>query len=674
MKHFKTKLILPILPILIFSHPAVANICEIDRGTLEENLNKIDMTIDSIVETDLPSNTKISLLSELAPKFAAFVDVAGKIGTVAGLSIGAYEILDGVKTHNEGEIIDGSLNIASIVAPEVVSTVVGELFGEAVGGIAGGAVAFLAIEGLNIYNGVKIDRVISDLKGQNANLGKIYGDYVWRLENGLKETKRVIAGDANEFYHVSTENFGKVALALTKRSVDSIANHVYLREIKAESARVSQANHSKNVLSYFEQAPATNKSQLIADLRTINSELDSWYTIDEPYAKHRWVPDIGYYSISQEYFFTIGQAAGLPEEETLRNIRDPLVWSKGFVEHYRPMAEWSAHNLNGVVSQVVDQTFDDKDKLANDYHAVVKEMLTEYPKIQATMLEDYNNVIAKRYSWLKFGQELMNHLDYSDEEVRNGFAWTFRIINPILESFLESKIDKKLVEDTQVAPMTSSIVTHIINAGLDINNPDAYHNVKALFTHEKAPSALTNAFENAFTAAKSAANSRLLAQSDLKPVVLGDQVIADHLAQTQIMIDNGTLKGMLDGAINSHLTEEVYMTFHQYEKLAEYAEAASKVHWAYNKTVIEIIAGRIDQLSNLQNDDQIANILTGLETELVANYSSFKQKDLSLDPKYKWVSFNTLPQTQSELKSLRTFIKNNRNAASANNTSNNSNF
>ncbi|WDE08911.1 hypothetical protein SG34_029680 [Thalassomonas viridans] len=278
MKPYQKRIL---LPFLLLSHQALAaDVCEIDKSTLESNLTKVETTVDRLAETELPSMTKLSMLAELTPKLTTFVDVLGKIGTVAGVGIGAYEIFDGAKSNKSSEIIDGSLNIASIVAPEIVSTVVGELAGEAIGEIAGGAAAFVAIEGINIYNGVKVDKIVDQLKEQNADLRRVYAANVTALEKGLDDTRRVISGESEELYKITTENFGKVSVELTKRSIDKLANMFYLREMGKEALKLSRENHDSNILTYVEKGDSLDKDVIRASLNTMRANLDYWYSTE----------------------------------------------------------------------------------------------------------------------------------------------------------------------------------------------------------------------------------------------------------------------------------------------------------------------------------------------------------------------------------------------------------
>ncbi|WDE14214.1 hypothetical protein [Thalassomonas haliotis] len=664
MKPYQLRIL---LPFLLLSHQTLAaDVCEVNKSTLESNLTKVETTVDTLAETELPSATKLSMLAELTPKLTAFVDVLGKIGTVAGLGIGVYEIADGAKSHNSSEIIDGSLNVASVVAPEIVSTIVGELAGEAIGGIAGGAAAFLVIEGLEIYNGVKVEKVISSIKHQNAKLSEVYGANVNALEKGLTETRRVIAGDSEELYKLTTANFGKVALTLTKRSVDKLANTFYLREMGKQALKLSAENHDKNVLSYSEQGNTLDKDLVKQSLELMNYKLRRWYSIEKSEiggdGNGRPVNTNGVwqnYHISNNYYWTLNEATpDLTDNELFVRLQTPTIYSKGVQSHFIPLVKWSRDTLEPIVTNIVDAAFDDKQALAQDYHEVLEQVLNNYPKLQQQMLESYNKTISERYSWLKFGQQLMGHLDYSDEKTIDALIWTFRILNPIAASFAEGALDKKLIESVNVSHMVASVVSHLINSGVNISDPGTYDQVRKLFAHDKAPTAVTSAFDKAFTTAKNAANQRLLAESDIKPLNLTQAVINEHLAKTKVMVDNGTLKGMLDGAINSHLKEQVYMPNFGPLKLAEFTQAASKIHWAYNKTVVSIINQHNAEITALaQNDKQkIANILLNMKLALSLNYSSFERKDLPVDPKYKWVSFNTLPHPKSELNSIIKYI------------------
>ncbi|WDE08909.1 hypothetical protein SG34_029665 [Thalassomonas viridans] len=274
------------------------------------------------------------------------------------------------------------------------------------------------------------------------------------------------------------------------------------------------------------------------------------------------------------------------------------------------------------------------------------------------MLESYNKIIAKRYSWLKFGQELMGHLDYSDEKTIEGLIWTLRIVDPLFASLAEGELDKELIKSVNVSYMVSSVISHMIHTGINISDPEAYYKVRKLFAHDKAPTAVTSAFDKAFNLAKNAANEQLLTKSDIKPVKLTKAVIDEHLAKTKVMIENGTLKHMLDVAIKAHLKEKVYIPTATPLVLAEFTQAASKIHWAYNKTVINIIYNYMERLARIETNDKqkIVDVLLNLKLDLLTNYSSFKQKDLYVDPNYKWVSFNTLPHPESELDSISKYI------------------
>ncbi|WP_281557680.1 hypothetical protein [Thalassomonas sp. RHCl1] len=664
MKPYQRRILLPFL--LISQQALAADVCEIDKSTLESNLSKVEATVDTLAETELPSATKLSMLAELTPKLTAFVDVLGKIGTVAGLGIGVYEIADGAKSHNSSEIIDGSLNIASVVAPEIVSTIVGELAGEAIGGIAGGAAAFVVIEGMDIYNGVKVEKVISSIKHQNAKLSEVYGANVTALEQGLSETRRVIAGDSDELYKITTENFGRVAVELTKRSIDTLGNTFYLREMGKKALKLSQENHDKNVLTYSEGGDSLDKDIIMQRLEGMNFNLKFWYSIEKEQiggeGNGRPVNTNGIwndYFISNNYYWGLSQATpDMTTNELEVRLLTPTLFSKGVQSHFIPLDKWSKATLEPVVTRLVDSAFDDKQALAKDYHAVLQQVLNNYPKLQAQMLESYNQTITQRYSWLKFGQQLMAHLDYSDEKTIDALIWTFRILNPLAASFAEGALDKKLIESVNVSHMVSSVVSHLISSGVDISAPGTYDKVRKLFAHDKAPTAVTSAFDKAFNLAKSAANQRLLAKSAVKPLKLTQAVINEHLAKTKVMVDDGTLKGMLDRAINSHLKEKVFVPLLDPLALAEFTQAASKIHWAYNKTVVSIIDKHKTRLTEVEAGDKqkIAETLLNLKLELLANYASFKQKDLHVDPRYKWVSFNTLPHPRSELDSIGKYI------------------
>ncbi|WDE07926.1 hypothetical protein SG34_014165 [Thalassomonas viridans] len=664
MKPYQKRILLPFL--LISQQALAADVCEVDKSTLESNLTKVETTVDTLAETELPSATKLSMLAELTPKLTAFVDVLGKIGTAAGLGIGVYEIADGAKSHNSSEIIDGSLNIASVVAPEIVSTIVGELAGEAIGGIAGGAAAFVVIEGLDIYNGVKVEKVISSIKHQNAKLSEVYGANVAALEKGLSDTRRVIAGDSEELYKITTENFGRVAVELTKRSIDTLGNTFYLREMGKQALKLSRENHDENILTYAEKGDTLDKDVIKQSLELMNYNLRRWYSIEKDQiggeGNGRPVNTNGVwndYFISNNYYWGLSQATpDMTASELEVRLLTPTIYSKGVQSHFIPLAKWAKTTLDPIVTQLVDAAFDDKQALAKDYHAVLEQVLNNYPKLQEQMLESYNQTIAQRYSWLKFGQELMGHLDYSDEKTIDALIWTFRILNPFAASFAEGALDKKLIESVNVSHMVSSVVSHLITSGVGISAPGTYDKVRKLFAHEKAPSAVTSAFDRAFSSAKSAAEQRLLTKSAIKPVNLTKAVINEHLAKTKAMVNDGTLKRMLDQAINNHLREKVFIPQLDPLALAEFTQAASKIHWAYNKTVVGIINEYQARLADIEPNDKqkMADMLLNLKLDLLANYSSFKQKDLHVDPRYKWVSFNTLPHPASELDSIGKYI------------------
>ncbi|MFC0119875.1 hypothetical protein ACFFK7_18340 [Pseudoalteromonas xiamenensis] len=655
MKPYQARIL---LPLLLVSHQALsAEICEIPKSTLESNLAKVESSVDRIVETPLPSASKMSLIADLAPKFVRFVDVVGKIGTAAGVGIGAYEILDGVRSHNSSEIIDGSLNIASVVAPEIVSAIVGEIAGEAVGGIAGGAAAFVAVEGLNIYNGVKADKVISSIKHQNAELRDIYVANVRAVENGLTESKKIISGDSEELYKVTKDNFAKVSVALTKRSIDKLANDIYNREMSIEAQKISAKNHDENVLHFFEKGDALNKADVLQSLQGMTIRLTDRYSLGSD--KGRYIPSTGkHYYISKNYYWTYDQPT-LPGIEVPLLFLSPMLYSNASWTHLIPLQEFSMHKIEPVVSKIIDTTFDDKASLAKDYLNVFELVLKNYPTVQKEMMKSYNNTILKRYSWLKFGEELMGHLDYSDEKTKRALVWTFRVLNPIAESFAESKLDKELIDSVNVSFMVSSVISHLIQSGDDINSADSYNYVKELFEHENAPSAVKSAFNMAFENAKTATNHLLLSESDIKPVHLSPATIAKHSAEAKEMVDSGELMRLLDAEINKHLKENVYMDdSFQREPFAEYMQALSKLHWGYNKKNIHIINNYRSQIEKLDSKHEIATALLNMELELSINYSNFKKNNRYVDPKHKWASFNVLPHPKSELNSIKKYVKN----------------
>lgn len=572
----------------------------------------------------------------------------GKLGMLAGLGMGIYELEDGIINHKTSSLVNGSLSIASIVAPEIVSSITTELISADIGAITGGASALILAEGMNIASGISSDKMIDKVKQHNSDTAEHYKKTVRLLEKSLDDTKLVISGDGDEYYKVTNEHFANVVVELTKKGIEKFTNGIFLKAFEKNAHKTYRERRNENILYHLEGKDVANNDGLIEELKKVRYLLDEEYRVNSYF-----VPYAGTYDLSLHYFINIwNPRRELTEEEILKFAKNPVLYSTGFYEEYKPLLGWS-RTKNELIFGMVDKMMDDKVSLFKDYHTVSKYIINEYPTIQHKMLKKYNQTIDTQYAWLRLGEEILDYIDYSSEESQRDAEWAFRILMPFIEVFAESSIDKRIIKSIQVSTMTSSFVSELINSGVDITSNDAKNDVMKLANKLGFPASIKNNLSADFEKVKSLTLSRRLKANDIKPLVLTEDEISRHIAETQKLIDDGYLKSRLDTEINSLIKEKVLPNFQGgYKRIPETAQDMSRYHWAYEKSVISILDRYILQFEKKITDDGLERLIT----ELHINYNAFMNNNNVISPKDKWINFSTLGQTENENISLIDFL------------------
>ena len=644
---------------LAFSSTALAqeDFCRIGEEN-EPLVQQANDDIDKVFESssDLSALSEASEVSVVASDLSFFFESLGDIGAGVGLAVGMYDLAKGIQDGNSGEIINGSMSIASVVVPELVSEVVAEVAGAAAGEIAGGILAWGFAEGMDIYHGIKLDELISDSKINNQKLEQNYAGVVNRIYQSLAETRRIISGNAEEEYKLTVENFGKITVNLAQRQINEIAFLMINRELAKVSA-IRDKNRSDSALTdplFFLQRsmdePVYDKAHFAQSLGRINSALKQEYYPKDFFAAY--YSDA--YAVSRHYmtdpYSTHLDGTPLTRQELTQAYANPFLRSRGLQGDIFPLTDWTHHHWPAIV-EVVQKMMDSNGQLAEDFQKVAKLVAQNYPELQREMVKQYNKVILNQAAWIKFGEEVLANIDYRKEKDANGTLWAVRVLTPLVDPFFEMGLDKKIIEQVNVSVLINKFIIALAKSNVRITDEKAWHVVQKYSDSLGLPWSVTHNMSESFNEARKWTADTLLTRHDIKPIQFTAEEIARHNRETRQMLDNGTLKHLLDTAIHDYLFNKVLPDFRGDKRLPEMLVAFSSQHWAYQYSVLFIL-DKYKSKSDLNEE----MTLRELQLELAKNHQNYMRNSASVTEEFNWIRFRVLGETKNQLDRMIAFI------------------
>ncbi|WP_318436614.1 hypothetical protein [Photobacterium leiognathi] len=629
--------------------------CQIPE--LETELRNFQDDIAEIYKIDSVSSVPGEIersVNEKLPNFqSGVIEFANKFAAAISLSVGGFDLIEGIETGNTDKTTEGIVTISTYVAPEIAGEVIGTLFSESIAEAVNPATAVIVAEAMAINQAIKLSSKVNRMIEADHNLMQVYKNSINKTDQQLKKLKRIIVGNYQQIYNYEYNNFGEITVKLHQNSFETLSNRLMNDYFTKRIQYRFKNNDIPALVSYPD--PKVGKG-----IRSITGSL-------------KWVVQ----GISLTYFTTkkfVPYGDGIYVK--LNNVNwkayedgvYAIFKSKGFWNVFNHAFVWAKKTLYPVLNLIVDKIYDDHTQIMNDY----KEILTDTSfinGIQRSMIAPYNQTIKKYVAWQEFGYQVLKTLDYRDAKTAEALADMINILNPIVGAVVEIPIEERISNDVNLAPQVFTITKLFIDQKVDITDNDKFLEILNKWFNSGGSDISHDVYNKMIQARKKAADkytSKLVSESDITLVPINQTKLNSLLKEIDKNIKNGSLKNKINSALQDQLKLKLPFGINNFDtsyRLLDLAQRASSIQNNYFKVVVDNINRTISEIENSNDEMFAATRISELRERLIAihknhNNVNYKSTEIHKYTKanFDWLTFSSTPYIEKEHQAILSYL------------------
>ncbi|MCG3887008.1 hypothetical protein I3271_20235 [Photobacterium leiognathi] len=595
-------------------------------------------------------------VNEKLPNFQSGVtEFANKFAAAISLSIGGFDLIEGIETGNTDKTTEGIVTISTYVAPEVAGEVIGTLFSESIADAVNPVTAVIVAEAMAINQAIKLASQVNKMIEADHNLMKVYENSINKTDQQLNKLKRIIVGDYQQIYNYEYNNFGEITVKLHQNSFETLSN----RLMNDYFTKRIQYRYKK----YDIPALVTYPDPKIGRYKGISSIIGSL----------KWVAeDIGITYFTTKKFVPYGDGIYVKLNNVNWKAYEDGVYaifkSKAFRNAFNHAFVWVHNTLYPVLNVIVDKIYDDHTQIMNDFKTILTD--TSFLNgIQRSMIAPYNKTIKKYVAWQEFGYQVLKTLDYTDAKTTEALADMINVLNPIIGAVVEIPIEERISNDVNLAPQVFTITKLFIDQKVDITDNDKFLNILNKWFNSGGSDISHDVYNKMIQARKKAADkytSKLVSESDITLVPINQTKLNSLLKEIDKNIKNGSLKNKINTALKDQLKLKLPFGINNFDtsyRMLDLAQRASSIQNNYFKVVVDNINRTISEIENSNDEMFAATRISELRERLIAIHKNHNNVDYKSTEIHKytkanfdWLTFNSTPYIEKEHQAILSYL------------------
>ncbi|TGA68657.1 hypothetical protein VFES401_17450 [Aliivibrio fischeri] len=620
-----------------------------DIRNFEENiadLYKIDINDPNIT----PKEIEQSINQELPTFESGLAEFANKFAAAISLSVGGFDLLEGVETGNSDKTTEGIVTASTYLAPEIVGEVIGTLFSESIAEAVNPITGLIVIEALAINQDIKLASEVSKMIEADHKLMKIYQNSIKKTNKQLEKLRKIIVGDYAEIYNYDYERFGAITLQLHKNSFNTLVKRLFRDNFRNKIQYISDKKKLSSIINYnISSIDNMTINEVISSLQYVNNQIRSKYFTTNKFVNVHggihiklnnvnWADKPGIYAVYKSIGFN-------------NVFHDSLVWMKVF---------------KSAVNSVADKIYDDNTQIMDDFKTILTD--TRFINgIQHSMIKPYNDTVKQNVAWQEFGYQVLDILDYNDAETTAALANVINVLMPIIGSVIDIPLVEKISNEVNVAPLVFALTKSFVNRKIDITDKEAFTNILNEWKNKNGSS--DKLYDKLLQAHKTVADKyskMTISESDITLKPINHNKLNTLLKRVDKNIKNGSLKKKINIAIKEEIDLKLPFGKNNVDtsnRLLDIAQVTSSIQNSYFRVIVNNINRTTLELSATNDRMIAATRLSELRERLVAiknnhynmNYTSGELKKYS-NANFGWLTFSTTPYLDIEHKTLLEYL------------------
>ncbi|MBP2699979.1 hypothetical protein E5N05_07855 [Photobacterium sp. CAIM 1938] len=595
-------------------------------------------------------------VNEKLPNFSSGVaEFANKFAAAISLSIGGFDLIEGIETGNKDKTTEGIVTISSYVAPEIAGEVIGTLFSQSIAEAVNPVTAVIVAEALAINQDIKLASKVNQMIKADHNLMQVYKNSIKKTDKQLDKLRKIIVGNYDQIYNYEYENFGKITVKLHKNSFDTISNRLMNDYFTKRIQYRLEKYKIKALVTYPDPKIGRYRgiSSITGRLKWVANEMGLTY-----FTAKKFVP------YDQELYVQLNNVNWTAYQDGVYAIYK----SKAFWNVFNHTFVWVYHTLYPVLNVIVDKIYDDHAQIMNDFKTILTD--TSFLNgIQSSMIAPYNKAITKYVAWQEFGYQVLNTLDYSDAKTTEAIADMVNILNPIIGAVVENPLVKKISNDVNLAPQVFTITKLFIDQNVDITDTNKFLEILNKWYNSGGSDISHDVYNKMVKAHKTAADKyrkKLVSKSDITLVPINKTKLNALLKKIDENIKNGTLKKRINTELKKQLELKLPFSdsnFNTSYRMLDLAQRASSIQNSYFKVVVDNINRTVSEIKKSNDEMFAASRLSELRERLIAihknhnnvNYTSTEIHKYT-KANFDWLTFTSTPYIETEHRALLSFL------------------
>ncbi|WP_305454748.1 hypothetical protein [Photobacterium leiognathi] len=626
---------------------------------LETDLRSFQNDIAEIYKVEsissVPGEVERSV-NEKLPNFQSGVtEFANKFAAAISLSVGGFDLIEGIETGNTDKTTEGIVTISTYVAPEVAGEVIGTLFSESIAEAVNLVTAVIVAEAMAINQAIKLASQVNKMIEADHNLMKVYENSINKTDQQLNKLRRIIVGDYQQIYNYEYNNFGEITVKLHQNSFETLSN----RLMNDYFTKRIQYRYKK----YDIPALVTYPDPKIGRYKGISSIIGSL----------KWVAeDIGITYFTTKKFVPYGDGIYVKLNNVNWKAYEDGVYaifkSKAFRNAFNHAFVWVHNTLYPILNLIVDKIYDDHTQIMNDFKTILTD--TSFLNgIQRSMIAPYNKTIKKYVAWQEFGYQVLKTLDYTDAKTAEALADMINVLNPIIGAVVEIPIEERISNDVNLAPQVFTITKLFIDQKVDITDNDKFLNILNKWFNSGGSEISHDVYNKMIQARKKAADkytSKLVSESDITLVPINQTKLNSLLKEIDKNINNGSLKNKINSALQDQLKLKLPFGINNFDtsyRILDLAQRASSIQNNYFKVVVDNINRTISEIENSNDEMFAATRISELRERLITIHKNHNNVDYKSTEIHKytkanfdWLTFNSTPYIEKEHQAILSYL------------------
>lgn len=595
-------------------------------------------------------------VNEKLPNFESGVaEFANKFAAAISLSVGGFDLIEGIETGNTDKTTEGIVTISSYVAPEIAGEVIGTLFSQSIAEAVNPVTAVIVAEALAINQDIKLASKVNQMIEADHNLMKVYKNSIKKTDQQLDKLRKIIVGNYDQIYNYEYDDFGEITVKLHKNSFETLSNRLMNDYFTKRIQYRFKKYNIKPLITYPNPKIGRYRgiSSITGQLEWVANEIDLTY-----FTVKKFVP------YDNEIYVQLNNVNWTAYQDGVYAIYK----SKAFWNAFNHAFVWVYNTLYPVLNVIVDKIYDDHTQIMNDFKTILTD--TSFLNgIQNSMIAPYNKAITKYVAWQEFGYQVLNTLDYSDAKTTEAIADMVNTLSPIIGSVVEIPLVKRISNDVNLAPQVFTITKLFIDQNIDITDNDKFMEILNKWFNSGGSDISHDVYNKMVKARKTAAEKytkKLVSKSDITLVPINQTNLNALLKKIDENIKNGKLKKKINKELKKQLSLKLPFGDNNYNtsyRMLDLAQRASSIQNNYFKVVVDNINRTISEIKTSKDEMFAATRISELRERLIAihknhdnvNYASTENHKYT-KANFDWLTFSSTPYVETEHQALLSFL------------------